>query len=236
MKVCVIGTGNVGSQFANIFKSAQINPRTLEGLPGDADLYILCVSDSAVAEVASRLPKLPGIVAHTTGSVGLEALQDVDCKGYGVFYPFQTISKNRCLAPRDIPILLEANDSPALCILKECAKEYGFTSISEADSATRGKVHLAGTFACNFTNAVIGISQNILQSAGIKTEIIIPLVKETVNKLNTLTAKEAQTGPAIRKDYSTLEKHCTLLNEMGYSIEKDLYNHISSYIMDNEIN
>ena len=52
MKVAVIGTGNVGTQFARIFKTEPISPRTLENMPSDADLYIISVSDSVVREIA----------------------------------------------------------------------------------------------------------------------------------------------------------------------------------------
>ena len=66
LKVAVIGTGNVGTQFARIFGTEPVSPRTLEGLPDDADIYVISVSDSAVKEVADRLPELSGIVVHTT--------------------------------------------------------------------------------------------------------------------------------------------------------------------------
>ncbi|MDE5794055.1 MAG: hypothetical protein K2I08_04995, partial [Muribaculaceae bacterium] len=98
MKVEVIGTGNVGTQFSRIFDVSPISPRSLEGLQTDADLYIIAVSDTAVKEVADKLPATNGIVVHTTGSVPMEVLSDVACKGYGVIYPFQTISRTRPLS------------------------------------------------------------------------------------------------------------------------------------------
>ena len=79
LKVAVIGTGNVGTQFARIFGTEPVSPRTLYGLPDDADIYVISVSDSAVKEVADRLPELPGIVVHTTGSVPMDALACVKC-------------------------------------------------------------------------------------------------------------------------------------------------------------
>lgn len=231
MKVAVIGTGNVGTQFARIFKTEPISPRTLEGLPADADIYIISVSDSAVKDVADRLPAVDGIVVHTTGSVGMEVLSGVNCKGYGVMYPFQTISKSRILQPSAIPLLIEGCDFGTVTRIKDCVLEYGFSDIVEADSGKRRKVHLCGVFACNFTNAMIGISQKILRQSGIESGIINPLVEETIEKLRTLPAIEAQTGPAVRKDLPTLYSHKALLNELGLKEESEIYDIISDYIM-----
>ncbi|MDE6058048.1 MAG: hypothetical protein K2F93_08555, partial [Muribaculaceae bacterium] len=121
MKVAVIGTGNVGTQFARIFGTEPVSSRTLEGLPADADIYVISVSDSAVKEVAQLLPELPGIAVHTTGSVAMDALAGVKCKGYGVMYPFQTISKARPLPPSSIPLLIEGSDEETLNMIEKCA-------------------------------------------------------------------------------------------------------------------
>ncbi|MDE7345276.1 MAG: DUF2520 domain-containing protein [Muribaculaceae bacterium] len=231
LNVAVIGTGNVGRQFARIFGTEPIPPRTLEGLTNNADVYIISVSDDAVKEVAERLPEVEGIVLHTTGSVSIETLSGLRCRGYGVMYPFQTISKARPLSPSSIPLLVEGNDDETLCRIKEIAGSYGFTSISEADSSKRKHVHLCGVFACNFTNVMIGISQKILSESGIDTSIINPLVGETIEKLRSLPAKAAQTGPASRKDMTTIYSHKHLLEELGMNKESDIYDIISDYII-----
>ncbi len=231
MKVAVIGTGNVGTQFARIFGVEPISSRTLAGLPEDADLYIISVSDSAVAEVAAKLPRVKGIVVHTTGSVPMEVLSQVECKGYGVMYPFQTISRLRQLSPDKIPLLLEASDSKTLEEIKSIAESAGFSNIAFADSEKRRKVHLTGTFACNFTNAMMAISQQILSDCGIDKDIIRPLVEETIEKLKTLPAKDAQTGPAVRNDISTLNAHLELLKMLGMKEEAEIYNAVSNYII-----
>ncbi len=231
MKVSVIGTGNVGSQFARIFNTQPISSRTLDGLPVDSDLYIISVSDSVVAEVASKLPEVGGIVVHTTGSVGMDVLKDVPCKGYGVLYPFQTISKQRPLPPSSIPLLVEGCDASTTEKICNIAGQFGFPHIEIADSEKRRRVHLCGTFACNFTNAMIAVSQKIMKDCGINAEIINPLVSETIDKLKTLPAAEAQTGPAIRKDFPTMRKHLSLLHELEMEKECYIYEAVSDLIM-----
>lgn len=233
MNVAVIGRGNVGSQFARIFGVQPIPPRSLRGLPLDADLYIIAVSDAAVVEVANKLPKLNGIVVHTTGSVPIEALNAVECKGYGVFYPFQTINRQRPLPASTIPLLIEASDDRTRDFILSVANDYGFGKIQFADSDRRRKVHLAGAFACNFTNAMIAVSQKILDECDIEPEIINPLIFETFEKLKTNRAKDVQTGPAIRKDLPTLKKHIDLLKNLDMAEECAIYTDISNYIINN---
>ncbi|MDE6379749.1 MAG: DUF2520 domain-containing protein, partial [Muribaculaceae bacterium] len=107
----------------------------------------------------------------------------------------------------------------------------GFTKIEIADSEKRRKVHLCGAFACNFTNALIGISQKILSESGIDLSVINPLVEETVEKLKRMPADEAQTGPAARKDVPTLNAHRSLLKELGMRKETEIYDNLTDYIM-----
>lgn len=230
-KVTVIGTGNVGTQFARIFDTVPFSSRSFEDLPTDSDIYIICVSDSAVEEVAARMPAVEGIVVHTTGSVPMAALCNIKCKGFGVLYPFQTISKNRPLLSSAIPLLIEGCDDITTEKIRNIAFQYGFTQVETADSEKRRKVHLCGVFACNFTNAMIAVSQKILDECGIDEKIINPLVGETIEKLKTLPAKCAQTGPAIRKDTATLDKHIELLQQLGMQAECGIYQCVSEYIM-----
>ena len=60
------------------------------------------------------------------------------------------------------------------------------------------------------------IAEEILKSNNINSDILYPLINETVNKLNYLSPKNAQTGPAIRNDQITIQKHLNLLKETKY--------------------
>lgn len=232
MKIEVIGRGNVGSQFARIFGVTPVAPRTLEGLSDDADLYIIAVSDSAVESVAASMPQVKGVVVHTTGSVPMEVLASVRCKGYGVLYPFQSISKSRPLEASDIPLLIEACDEATFDFIAGIAVNSGFKQVQAADSEMRRRVHLTGIFANNFTNAMIGISQKLLTECGLDPEIVTPLITETFEKIKTIPAKEAQTGPAARNDRTTIEKHLQMLENLGMQQEANIYRQISAYITD----
>lgn len=232
----VIGRGNVGTTLARIFGVCPVSSRTLEGLNKDADLYIIAVSDTAVEDVASRLPKLDGVVVHTTGSVGIEALKATTSAGYGVLYPFQTISKQRELEARDIPLLIEACDQATEELIIRAAEAFGFDKIQRANSEKRRLIHLAGVFANNFCNAMIGISQRILESNGIDKSIINPLIAETIEKVSNMNADEAQTGPAARNDRNTIRTHRNMLKNLGMSEADEIYGRITDLIMSRSTN
>jgi uncharacterized protein YfeS len=84
-------------------------------------------------------------------------------------------------------------------------------------------LHLCGVFACNFTNALYGIAEEIAKQQQIDFEIIKPLIVETARKIKTLPPADAQTGAAKRNDQTTIQKHLKLLtNPMWNEIYKIL--------------
>ncbi len=88
-------------------------------------------------------------------------------------------------------------------------------------SDQRAALHLAAVFVNNFTNQLYRIGHEITESKGVEFDILKPLIKETANKINTLSPYRAQTGPAIRNDQKTIKKHLELLeNEQHNDIYK----------------
>ena len=86
--------------------------------------------------------------------------------------------------------------------------------ITEADSAVRGKLHLAAVFANNFSNLCFHIAWELAQKEGLDPKLLLPLIDESCAKLHTLTPAEAQTGPAVRHDKNVMAKHLALLENM----------------------
>lgn len=52
----------------------------------------------------------------------------------------------------------------------------------------------------------------VADKAGIPFEIFYPLLQETISKAIELGPSKSQTGPAIRNDQNTIEKHLELLS------------------------
>lgn len=235
MKTAIIGSGNVAWHLTHAFEgnssveTVSVNPRTLEGLPADADLYVVAISDDAIPGMAAKLKNLipQATVAHTSGSTPLSVLQN-HFDNSAVIYPLQTFSKDDIIKYDEIPFFLEAT-SPKALEAAECFAKSVSDRVYSADSEVRKTIHLAAVFACNFTNRMIGIAGELLQTKGLPADVVIPLVEQTVSKLRRISAAEAQTGPAARNDTRIMEFQSQSLSD--YPEIREIYDMISKSIM-----
>lgn len=217
--ITIIGQGNVGTHLCVALSDAvdeliSISSRTLEDLPLDSDAYLIAVSDDAIEEVAAHLPKLNGIVAHTSGSKSIDILSKYFNR-YGVFYPLQTFTKYSDLNYSQIPVFIEGSDTAVTTELMRIASL--FTShIHRADSALRRRLHVSAVLACNYTNHLWYLADSLLQRDGLSLEILRPLIDATIEKLRYLSPADAQTGPAARGDMDTIQAHMEELANTTY--------------------
>lgn len=194
----------------------------------DAELCIIAVSDSATAAVAATLD-LPdsAVVTHTSGATPFDVLP-ARFAGRGSFYPFQTFTAGREVDFSQIPIFIEGSDSPTAEALESFARRLS-RRVARADSTTRRKIHLAGVFACNFANRMFGIGCDIVREAGFGFDILRPLIAETAAKaVASQSPAEVQTGPAVRGDRNSQERHLGLLADEAQLCE--IYKLISDNI------
>ncbi len=217
MKIAIIGRGNVATHLAKALTGkvdvTMVNPRTLADLPTDADIILISVSDDAIRDVALKIEAISDsspIIAHTSGSVGLEVLDG--CADYkGVFYPLQTFSKNVPLNYEEIPFFIEGS-SPAVCTQLADLARLISDHVYEADSEKRRRLHIAAVFACNFSNHLVNIADGLLKEQNMDYRVLLPLLKETVRKLENVSPADAQTGPAVRGDRNVIDKHLAALS------------------------
>jgi len=229
LEISIVGNGNVGSHLAHALKEAGINVTTilnssdsLEQLPND-QLVLLCIPDDTIAEIISNIDESCPI-AYTSGSVELNSLPSR--KDIGVFYPLQTFSKERSIDVSTVPFFIEANSEifgQALhALATQIAKEVSF-----ANSAERKKMHLAAVWVNNFTNHILHIAQSYCTQEEVDFNHLRPLLKETIKKLEDLSPRDAQTGPARRGDLAIIEQHLHQLE----GTEKELYKLLSENII-----
>ena len=230
MQIVLIGSGNVAFHLAKAFTEAQIpisqifgrNTTELQKISEqfsipfstetlvDADLYIISVSDSSIAEVSSLIKNENALVAHTSGSVSREALNGNYRKS--VFYPLQTFSKSKNLDYSKIPFFIDAENENDEEILKNLASKIS-KNVMLANDEKRKYIHLTAVFACNFVNHLYARAKEISDSQGIPFDYFLPLIDETTQKIHELEPKLAQTGPAIRNDEKVLKLHESLLTD-----------------------
>ncbi len=155
------------------------------------------------------MPETQGVWIHTAGSVSLEAMARWHRES-GVLYPLQTFSQTRNLDWSDIPIYIEGAGEDTLEAIRRLALALS-PKVYQASTTDRGKLHLAAVLACNFTNHLVALAESYLAQEGFETKSLMPLIRETMLKLETLPAIDAQTGPARRGDESTIQRHLALL-------------------------
>jgi predicted short-subunit dehydrogenase-like oxidoreductase (DUF2520 family) len=235
IKITIIGSGNVAQHLSDAFAKSnaveiiQVFSRTQKQISPlldtskitndwnalvEADLYIIAVSDDAIADVSAQLPFENRLVVHTSGSVPLTSLDNKNRKG--VFYPLQTFTKGKEIDFRTIPFCLEAQLESDYALLEKAASAIS-ESIHKIDSHQRKALHVAAVFVNNFTNYLYQLGNDICQENHVSFDILKPLILETAEKLLTLSPKDAQTGPAKRNDISTIEAHESFLSNKNQS-------------------
>lgn len=234
IKVVIIGSGNVAQHLIKVMQTAanvnlvQVFARnknsvnhlvTYDKITSDynaikeADVYIISVSDNAIAEVAKNLPFQNRLVVHTSGTSELSVLDDKNRKG--VFYPLQTFSKSKEIDFSSIPICLEAENEEDFKTLQSLSQNIS-EKVFAISSEQRKSLHVAAVFVCNFVNHMYTIGNQICEEHNVPFEVLQPLIMETAQKISTLKPEEAQTGPAFRNDTKTINKHLEFLQESNY--------------------
>lgn len=242
----ILGAGNLAASLAIAIKNAgihvlQVYSRTLEhaqqlalkvgaepinslgNIKTDAAYYFIALPDDVILPMVKLLPPLNGIVVHTSGSTPITILELATTKGFGVFYPFQTFSRNRVTPFTNIPVCLEACCADTYSRLEQLASRLTRVVVP-MNSEQRQWLHLSGVFACNFTNHMLALAYRLTAEHQISFDVVKPLVEETVRKAFEGNPARFQTGPAIRNDRQTMERHVLMLAELNLD---DLYKQLS---------
>ena len=218
-------TEEEGKQLARLVGASYTS--SLNQIQPDADLYILALSDTAIPEIAFRLRVRKGIVVHTSGSVGMEALQHTSEKT-GVLYPLQTFRKGKRISFDSIPVCVEANHPDVERTLVGMAEKLS-SNVNVISSGQREILHLTAVFAGNFTNYLYTISEELLLQYNIPFDLLKPLIKQTAANIRHSDLFSLQTGPSVRGDKQIIEKHLELLKDQKSYLE--IYDMISKQII-----
>jgi len=245
ISVVLLGAGNVATHLFKAFNNAEnivINQwynRSLSTISSyknkveiiddlsllkDADIYIIAVSDDAIAGLSEQLPFKNRLVAHTSGSVGVYDINKKQKRG--VFYPLQTFSKDAEMDFANVPICIETIDKKDYHTLKELAVSIG-SPTKKVNSDQRRVLHLAAVFVNNFTNQLYRVGHEITESEGAEFDLLKPLIFETAKKIQELSPYMAQTGPAKRHDKKTIKKQ---LKQLENKHHKDIYELLTNSI------
>ncbi len=238
MKIAFVGAGNVAYHLAqaldknghqitdvysrNITHAKALSQKLYDAKPTNqldfrhstADIFFISLPDDVLQVILNSITFPENItIMHTSGTVAMDIFENKSFSHYGVFYPLQTFSKFATLDIKKTPICIEASDENTEKLLEKIAFSI-CENVAFYDSNDRKILHLAAVFACNFTNHLYAISYDLLEQNGLSFELLKPLIEATTQKaLSVSHPKIAQTGPANRKDFSTIQNHLELLKQ-----------------------
>ena len=231
MNIVIIGQGNVATNLDYAFRKKGIacqmvsSREGLDNLPA-ANVYIYAVRDEALPSVVAQVVGVgKSLHLHTSGTMPITVFGD-DKPHAGVFYPFQTFSKARVIEDfSTVPVFFEARGIDDISAVYSLALTIT-SHVYETTQHDRERLHVAGVYACNFTNLMYTMAAELLQNTHIPFSALLPLIDETSAKIHTLSPRDAQTGPARRGDENVMNHHMSLLSEE----QRTLYQCLSSEI------
>ncbi len=186
-----------------------INPKDITPL---ADIYFFCMNDIANIEISGKINvKSNPIIVHTAGSQSMSIFKD-KTKNYGVFYPFQTFTKGVKTDFSKVPVCIEASNDNTYQSLEKIADSLNCKSYN-LDEKGRETLHLCGVFAANFMNHCVSLSEALLEENQISKDLIKPLLEQSFYKIINSGSQVSQTGPALREDQETINKHLNILKD-----------------------
>lgn len=250
-KISFIGSGNVATHLAKAFskngiivhqiysqtcdnsevlawQSNSVYTCNLDELDMNVDLFIFAVKDEVIKELSKFiLQKNPQAkVVHTSGSVGIDVFDNAD--NTGIFYPLQSFSKTKKIDISAVPFLITSENTSFKNELIALAKLLS-EKVYEYTDEQRKHLHIAAVFVNNFSNHLFALAQDYCEKHQIDYQLLMPLIHETITKIDTILPKQAQTGPARRNDHEIIEKHSSILkneDEHLYQIYQLLSNSI----------
>lgn len=229
----IIGSGNVAFHYHKIMKEkgydVKIIPSRKDFVLNDveSDVVMIAVKDDAIKEVLNKLPKVEGLLLHTSGFTQTEILAE-KAVNYGCLYPLQSLNKKKDIDFSKVPLCYYVNNEEYLESLKGLAKSLSELACFVSDEQ-RQYLHIAAVFANNFTNHLFAISKEILDRNNIPFEMLFPIIDRTIENIKTSDdIFSLQTGPAIRGDFNIMNLHIDKLS----SRESELYSAMSKSILD----
>jgi predicted short-subunit dehydrogenase-like oxidoreductase (DUF2520 family) len=185
-----------------------------------SDIVFITTQDTGIAEVSQGLAAALGhgpFVFHTSGSLSSEILGDlrsVGCKT-GSIHPLVSISDAEMGSTRfGGAYFCVEGDPEAVAEAERIVADLGGKSFS-IESRFKTLYHASAVTAAGHVTALLDASFEIMTKCGLDASeaknILLPLVKSTVENLETQSPQEALTGTFARADAATFERHLEAL-------------------------
>lgn len=200
--------------------SAEALARVLGGRPADALFF--AVPDDALAPAAgawaaayarSDVPT-PGVVLHTSGFHGSEALAPLAEAGAsaGSWHPLTAIAAPRRGAFRERTVGIEGRGA-AIALAETLAEAVGARAV-RVRPGEKARWHAAAVFASNCLVACLSVAAREAAAAsdGAGLRDLLPLARSALEEVAERELPEGLTGPVARGDAGTVAGHLLALD------------------------
>jgi len=232
----VIGAGRVGTALAVLLSRAGHDVVAVSGRAATAErterhlgLTPVPAAEAAAAgelvlvttpddSIATACAEIAGVlrrgqwVAHASGATGLEALAPARRAGARVLsiHPLQTFPTVEAALDRipESALAVTGDEEEGHALGERLARDIGARPFRLEDSA-KALYHAAAVFASNHLVAVEALAERIFGLAGMERplELFWPLVRATVDNVESMGSGAALTGPAVRGDAGTVQRN-----------------------------
>ena len=187
-----------------------------------ADIFLLGCSDNQLAACANALSNSGLInastsVFHCSGALSSEVLQPLKSVNASVasIHPIKSFADpKQAITDFAGTYCGMEGDSAALRQLEPAFIALGAVLFA-LNANTKTLYHTASVMACNYLVALQEVSLQTFAQAGVERElamqILLPIVRGTVDNIFRLGSAQALTGPIARGDYTIVERQLTAL-------------------------
>jgi predicted short-subunit dehydrogenase-like oxidoreductase (DUF2520 family) len=211
-RLAIVGRGRVGTALAAALGHAgyDIAGPLGRGANGvGADAVLLCVPDGEIARAAATIAPGP-LVGHCSGATGLRELAPHEAFS---LHPLMTVTTGGAdFAGAGAAI---AGSTPrAVALAGALAAGLGMRAVEIADE-DRAAYHAAASIASNFLVTLEAAAERIAAGVGVERELLVPLVRATVENWARLGPERALTGPVARGDEATVARQRAAIDEVA---------------------
>jgi len=187
-----------------------------------AEFIFITTPDDAIASVVSEIQWHSGQnVVHCSGADSTDILEPARKLGarVGVFHPLQTFAgvKQAIDNISGSTFALEAEE-PLLNTLKDMATALDGHWV-ELEASDKVVYHAAAVIACNYMVTLVKLATDLWQTFAIPphqaVQALLPLLRGTINNIDTVGIPQCLTGPIARGDTGTIKKHLNALQEVA---------------------
>ena len=217
LRVGVVGPGRLGTALARALREAGVaveGPAARGEIPAGCDAIVLCVPDGEIEAAAATVAGAAPLVGHTSGATPLSALAPAGAAAFGL-HPLQTFAgepgasaePGALAAFAGAGCAIAGTTAEALAFAADLARALGMTPF-EIDDQGRAAYHAAASVASNFLVTLQAAAERIAAGAGLEPEearqLLLPLLRRTIENVGELGPERALTGPVARGDEATV--------------------------------